>query len=598
MSRSSSPILISSRDSTPSPTMSDVVNADLDRRIRLRANRASETRAPSSSPDLENAEMNRRIRLHRLRAARPHFTPSPPSSSPDERTNDGALGLVVRTPRMSTSVVTLSAEQIRQNALDDTREYHDERIDQLAPMDAQTYSRTFMHAAMISHWATLFRESVSTMLVNFRATPSIAIPAVRNLDPPPIFPTASGSGTTAEELELEYPPDDDDWEVQSVESAPALPVLPPHHHIHATVLEHLHTLHVDTSTPPVGNAPPIGDLGANREPITPTDPVPSMPSSPPQFLQADPLDAAPPFEQIINALVQRDVDAQVERIAREEAEEGRTPTPTGPQTGTHPGPGWAKNCEDHGINYVFLIPTDPPQRCEIAPFVTIDWNTASPELLGTRGRGYPVHSKPLHARADEFPRAAFDRRQEFFFADHQTHSDGVDWAMRQEGDDTLRAEVIRHRAMRSGVIRRARQVADLREQLADERIALAGSTYRLARANGYRRLRRHITNSLTPTTSDMHARQISRIKAAVDSPWNYTDEKLSDTCLWCKREGHKVEYCALIRVCELCRAGGHLEEGCFQPHTRCVSFEVCRVPLDHKYRRRHACPSTVVIERS
>jgi len=75
--------------------MSDVVNADLDQRIRLRASRASETQAPSSSPDSENAEMNRHIRLHRLRVARSRVTPSPPSSSPDERTNDGALGLVV-----------------------------------------------------------------------------------------------------------------------------------------------------------------------------------------------------------------------------------------------------------------------------------------------------------------------------------------------------------------------------------------------------------------------------------------------------------------------------------------------------------------------
>jgi len=454
--------------------MSDVVNADLDRRIRLRTSYASETHAPSSSPDSGNAEMNHRIRLHRLCTARVRVTPSPPSSSPDERTNDGTLGLVVRTPRMSTSVVALTADQIHQNALDDTREYHDERIDELAPTDTQIYSRTFMHAAMISHWATLFHESVSTMIVNFRATPSIAIPAVRNLDPPPIFPTASGSGTIAEELE--YPPSDDDWEVQSVESTPALPVPPPQHHIHPEVLAHLHTLHVDTSTPPIGTAPPIGDLGANHEPITPTDPVPSMPSSPPQFLQADPLDAAPPFEQVVNALVQRDVDAQIARIAREEADEGRTPTPNGPQPGTHPGPGWAKNCEDHGINYIFLIPTDPPQRFEIAPFVSIDWSSTSPELLGTRGLGCPVHAKHLHARADEFPRPALDRRQEFFFADNQTHSDGVDWAMRREGDDTLRAEVIRHRAARTKVIRRARQVAELRKQLMDDRLVLAKST--------------------------------------------------------------------------------------------------------------------------
>jgi len=462
--------------------MSDVVNADLDRRIRLRASHASETHAPSSSPDSANTEMNHRIRLHRLRTARSRVTPSPPSSSPDERTNDGALGLVVRAPRMSTTVVTLTAERIRQNDLEDTREYHDERIDELAITDAQTYSRTFMHAAMISHWSTLFHEPISTMITNFRATPSIAIPAVRNLDPPPIFPTASGSGTTTEELE--YPPEDDNWEVQSVESIPALPIPPPQHQIHPEVLAHLHTLHVHTATPPIGNAPPIGDLGANREPITPTDPVPSMPSSPPQFLQADPLDAAPPFEQVVNALVQRDIDAQIARIEREEAEEGRTPTPNGPQPGVHPGPGWANNCEDRGVNYIFLIPTNPPQQFEIAPFVSIDWSSTSPELLGTRGLGCPVHAKHLHARADEFPRPALDRRQEFFFADNQTHSDSVDWAMHQEGDDTLRAEVIRHRAARTKVIRRARQVAELREQLMDDRLVLAVSTQRLAHANG------------------------------------------------------------------------------------------------------------------
>ena len=377
--------------------------------------------------------MDHRIRFHRLRAAHSCTTPSPPSSSPDESANDGALGRVVRAPRtsqrMTTTPVILTTEQNRQNDLDDTREYHDERIDELALEDARTYSRTFMHAAMISHWATLFHKLVSTMLVNFRTTPSIAIPAIRNLDPPPVFPTASGSGTVADEPDFEYPAEDDDWEVQSVRSTPALPIPPPQHHIHPEVLAHLHTLHVDTSTPLVGNAPPISDLGANREPITPTDPVPSMPSSPPHFLQVDPLDAAPPFDQIVNALAQHDVDAQVARIAREEEEEGRTPTPNGPRPGVHPGPGWARNCEERGVNYIFLIPTDPPQRYEIAPFVSIDWSTTSPELLGTRGLGCSVHAKPLHARADEFPRAALDRRQEFFFADVQTHSDGVDWAM-------------------------------------------------------------------------------------------------------------------------------------------------------------------------
>jgi len=170
--------------------------------------------------------------------------------------------------------------------------------------------------------------------------------------------------------------------------------------------------------------------------------------------------------------------------------------------------------------------------------------------------------------------------------------------MQQEGDDTIRAEVIRHRAARTKVIRRARQVAEIREQLADERFALLQSTRRLARTNAYRRLHRHITHDLTPGTSTLNARHIGRIQAAVDSPWNWTDEKLSDECLWCKREGHKVEHCALIRVCELCHARGHLEENCFQPHSRCVSFQVCHVPLLHKHRNHHSCPSVIILERT
>jgi len=490
-----------------------------------------------------------------------------------------------------TTVVTITRKQIRLNVMEEAREYQDARIEELTNRDRALYSRTFMHAAMIAHWATLFHEPVSTMITNFSATPSIAIPTVRNLDPPPIFPTASGSGLTAQEPELEYPAEDDDWEVQSVDNSPALPVPPPDQ-IHPEVLAHLHALHVNTT------APPIHTLGPNHEPITPTDPVPSMPSSPPQFLQVDPLDAAPAFADVVRVLVQHDVDAQVARIAREEEDEARTPSPTGPQPGVHPGPGWHINFEDPGVHYMFQIPTDDAQRAEIAPFVMIDWNTTSPELLGTRGRGCPVHAKHLHARADEFPWPTFDRRQEFFFEERQTHSDGVDWAMQQEGDDTLRAEVIRNRAARAHVVRTARRIVDAREQLADERFTLLQSTRRLARANAYRRLRRHITSTLSPASSSLSSRHIHRIQEAVDSPWNWTADKLSDECLWCKREGHTVANCAIICICELCRARGHLEEDCYQPHARCVSFQACRVPLDHKHRCRHACPSTVTIERS
>lgn len=125
-------------------------------------------------------------------------------------------------------------------------------------------------------------------------------------------------------------------------------------------------------------------LGPNHEPMTPTHPVPSMPLSPPPFLQVNPQDPAPPFEQIVNMLVQCDMDEQIKRVAREEEEEAWTPSPTGPQPNVHPGPGWQVNFEETTIHYVFQIPSDDG-RHEIAPYVMINWNTTSPELLGTHG---------------------------------------------------------------------------------------------------------------------------------------------------------------------------------------------------------------------
>ena len=105
-----------------------------------------------------------------------------------------------------------------------------------------------------------------------------------------------------------------------VDDTPALPIPTPHHDdgIHPEVLTHLHTLHVEPSPIPT---PATHTLGPNHEPMTPTDPVPSMPSLPPQFLQVDPLNVAPSFADMVNTLVQHDVDAQVARIVREEEEE-------------------------------------------------------------------------------------------------------------------------------------------------------------------------------------------------------------------------------------------------------------------------------------
>jgi len=144
---------------------------------------------------------------------------------------------------MTTTTITPTLAQIRRNAMEEAREYQDEWIEELADDDGARYSRTFTHAAMISHWATMFHEPISNMIVNFAATPSIAIPAIRNL-PMPIIPAVP-------KPELEYPPlEIDDWEVASIDDTPAIPVPPPQQ-IHPEVLAHLQTLHVATPTPPM-----------------------------------------------------------------------------------------------------------------------------------------------------------------------------------------------------------------------------------------------------------------------------------------------------------------------------------------------------------
>ena len=203
---------------------------------------------------------------------------------------------------MATTISNLTAAQICQNAIENMWEYYDERIEELTSNLGTIYLCTFMHVAMISHWATMFNEPVLTMLTNFRTIPSTAIPVLAHIASPSVFPFTSGLSNTDlnivdKEPELVYPPSNDDWEVQSVDDVPIIPVPPPQHHIYPEVLDHLHTLHV---TP----TPPMDILGPNCEPLTSTDPVPSMPSSPPQFLQADTQEHIPLFKQIVNALIQ------------------------------------------------------------------------------------------------------------------------------------------------------------------------------------------------------------------------------------------------------------------------------------------------------
>ena len=96
----------------------------------------------------------------------------------------------------------------------------------------------------------------------------------------------------------------------------------------------------------------------------------------------------------------------------------------------------------------------------------------------------------------------------------------VDWAIEQEDDITLTAEVRRYRQLSDRARDITMHIAAMRNHLHDTQADLMVSSHSLSHANAYRRVRRHIVNRLSPQLSPYSPHHISRMIEAVDSPWN------------------------------------------------------------------------------
>ena len=391
---------------------------------------------------------------------------------------------------------------------------------------------TQAHAAMIGHFASTFNAPITEVLENFGSDPSI----VSN-----VFNSTAAPASVASPTPLMIPP-------------MASPILP------------------------------------NREPITPTSPVPRYVSPPPYpTTPSDHFDMAsipshPPTPALEHMLAT--IEAEVVAEAIEEAR---------PQPGVLPGPEWFRNFKDPGYRFFKLVP-DPTGQLHIAPFVHVDLMADSPQLLMTNGRNCPVHSRPLHTRPEETPHAAYDRRQNFLFNGRQLHMPAVDWAVEQEDDITLTAEVRRYRRLSDQARDIAMRIAAMRNCLHDTQADLMVFSHSLSCTNAYRRVHRHIVNRLSPQSSPYSPRHISRMVEAVDSPWNWTDEELATQCKWCKRQGHREEWCAYLRKCMLCGGRGHLDEDCRRPHAFCSLEVECNVPLLHVHRTAMPCSSLIRLD--
>src|SRR5260221_189141 len=117
----------------------------------------------------------------------PPPAPAPASSSTGVDPNDMMNRLIQQHRRRGhatrgrMATTPLTQEQIRRNAMEDAREYHEERSENLT----NDYQRGFRiatgHAAMMGHWSSMFTTPVSELLTAFASTPSIAVPAILNI---------------------------------------------------------------------------------------------------------------------------------------------------------------------------------------------------------------------------------------------------------------------------------------------------------------------------------------------------------------------------------------------------------------------------------
>jgi hypothetical protein len=187
-------------------------------------------------------------------------------------------------------------------------------------------------------------------------------------------------------------------------------------------------------------------------------------------------------------------------LDHEDCEEARTPAPNGPMPGVHPGVGWRRNMNDETGVPLFLKYLVNNDLEIITPYFQFDMESDSPKLLLTCGRRCSVHSCTLRARKDPYPRPALTHKQHYSFDADQPFSHLVDWAVDQEEDDTLKAEVTHYRALDKRASHIANHIAALRADLEDVTKQRFKSVKALTDANAYYRIAPHVTYTTPPLT--------------------------------------------------------------------------------------------------
>jgi len=183
-------------------------------------------------------------------------------------------------------------------------------------------------------------------------------------------------------------------------------------------------------------------------------------------------------------------------------------------------------------------------------------------------------------------------KQHYSFDADQLFSCLVDWAIDQEEDDTLKAEVICYRALNKRASRIANHIVALRTDLEDIAKQRFKSVKALTDANAYYRIAPHIIYS-TPPLTHMTDNQVNHARNHFNDPW--ANHPCYDTLhyTWCDSNDHNVEDCKPLTKCEYCDRWGHCSDFCRTPHDTCQIDKPCCIPREHARWGLHTCPSDV-----
>jgi hypothetical protein len=246
----------------------------------------------------------------------------------------------------------------------------------------------------------------------------------------------------------------------------------------------------------------------------------------------------------------------------------------------HPGEGWVPNDPNSPLYFHFELPA--MYGGVVAKYIRYDLSPAYPLVLGTLGKGQPVHSRLLRPRPVLFTHGPFSSQQRNFFRPDQPFRKWVDQAVKDEADPSLVAGVYQYWYLQQ----KERQLNLLIKQTYDQldEVEEHGEELMkdLSKANAFERIivqmnwQGHDDDDDPAAEEALHpyakllkglppppppAKNNLYCKACGWHDHESRDCKSTALCHSCRKPGHSASQCELT-VCYRCDDTGHIARDC------------------------------------